>query len=86
MTRIARLGLLPLCVALSGCPQQPVKVVTMCPAIPANLTETCYVEESLPQTNGELATQWINLRACALEQTIKLDTIRALAECRIDKP
>ena len=54
-----------------------------CPPIPPTLTGSCYVERPLPATNGQLADQWIELRACAQEQDIKLRAVEALASCRL---
>lgn len=83
MTRIALLGLLAALPVLSGCPGQPVRVVTACPAIPKDLTADCFINHPVPTVNGELAEQWMDYRACAQEQSIKLKVVASLAECRL---
>jgi len=55
----------------------------MCPPIPPSLTSDCFVEQPIPRLNGELAEQWIDLRACAAEQSVKLKAIAELADCRL---
>lgn len=82
MTRIAWLGLLVALPVLSGCPKQ-VKIVTACPSIPESLTKDCFVNAPVPQLNGELAEQWMDYKACAQEQSIKLNVVATLAQCRV---
>jgi hypothetical protein len=72
-----------LMLALTGCQTSP-SIISICPPIPASLTADCYVEAPTPVTNGQLAEQWIELRSCALEQSIKLQTVAGLAECRVN--
>ena len=58
-------------------------MVQQCQSLPVTLTEDCYIEASIPATNGQLAEQWIEYKSCASEQSVKLRAIQSLAECRI---
>ena len=77
--------LLVVVLLLAGCRAGPSIQVVTCPAIPASLTRDCgwcLPDDPTPQTNGELAGQWIDCRQCVAEQRIRLAAVAELAACR----
>lgn len=73
-----------LCLTLFGCRSTP-PVVMVCPAIPTSLTIPCETADREIVTNGDLARAFLESEGCRREDRVKMEAVRALADCRVQK-
>lgn len=73
-------GLILGCLILSGCRSAP--VILQCPPIPDAITRPCDLSARELVTNLDLARAYLDARGCVTELEIRLQAVRALADCR----
>ncbi len=69
---------------LCGC-RSVAPIILQCPAIPESLTTACETPDTDLETNADLARAYVEAEGCRREDRVKLEAIRELADCRVEK-
>lgn len=82
-TLLRRTGLLAASLMLSGCPSAP--LILRCPEIPESITRPCEPQPRELRENIELARGYLEERACRIELNLRMEAVRAMADCRVQR-